>query len=165
MGIKLFGILLFVAVFMDPCDKKPKAITLQQVPEACSTEVGRMYVRIKAPLKQTMDFSCGDAPGGRRCELLMENSSGGDQLQIFVRGGEKADGLQQYQSTLIAPKGTSKGVAEPYKVFFDEAKLYDRNGNIVDHVNGPVDVSGSLQLNKDTQRCSLSVLHVENISE
>lgn len=165
MGIKLFGFLLFIAAFMDPCDKKPKVITLQQVPEACSTEVGRMYVRVKAPLKQVMNIPCGDAPGGRRCELLMEDPSGSDQLQVFVRGAQDADGLQNFQSTLIAPKGTQNDPVAPYKVPFDAAKLYDRDGRVVDHIKGEVDLSGSLQLNKDTQRCSLLVLHVENTSE
>jgi hypothetical protein len=165
MSLKVLGLLVIVAAFMDPCDKKPRSITLKEVPEACSTEVGRMYVRVKAPLQQKIDITCGDAPGGRRCELFMGSSATGDELQIFIRGGQKSDGLQQYQSTLIAPKGTSKVVSQPYKVFFDEAKLYDRNGNVVDHINGPVDVAGSLQLNKETGRCSLSVLHVESSNE
>lgn len=165
MGIKLVGLIFLVALYMDPCNKKPKEITLEEVPEACSTEVGRMYVRVKAPLWQTMDIQCGDAPGGRRCELFMGEASDKNHLQIFIRGGEKQDGLQKYQSTLIAPKGTAKGVAEPYKVFFDEAKLYDREGNIVDHVKGSVDLSGSLHLNDQTGRCSMRVLHVEPVSK
>jgi hypothetical protein len=160
MGLKSGLLFLLLGLFMDPCDKKPRAIRLNEVNDACRTETGRMYVRVQGLFVNTGEIACSDHPGGRRCKLFMESES--DRLTVLIRGSERAEQDGSYQSSLVAPKGTSKGVAEPYSVPFDVAVVYDRNGAVANHILDEISVSGSLQLDKKTQQCSLLVLHVES---
>ena len=83
-------------------------------------------------------------------------------VPVLIKGSEKRDGQTRYESVLVGPKGVSGGSLDPYTVSFDDTELFDRNGIVVDHVNGLVDLSGSLRVNEDTKRCSLLVLHVES---
>ena len=162
MGFKLSILLALVTLFMDPCDKKPRNIELRDVPEACSSEVGRMFVRVKGRMQPASAITCRNHPGGRRCETAISTESGEDVVPVLIKGSEKRDGQTRYESVLVGPKGVSGGSLDPYTVSFDDTELFDRNGIVVDHVNGLVDLSGSLRVNEDTKRCSLLVLHVES---
>ncbi len=161
MGIKLTGVLIFAVLFMDPCAQTPRRVELKDVPEACGSETSQMYVRLSGRLHNTAEINCGDRPGGRRCDVWLADANGENQVKAAIRATATRNEQVRGGSFILVPEAPADAAA-PFTVRFEDILIYDRVGNLRDHMKETIDLSGPLELDRNTQICSLRVLHIES---
>lgn len=160
MVFKLIGILTFAALFMDPCAPRPRQLDLKDVAEACGHENQRYFVRVNGRLHNTGEVNCGDAPGGRKCDVWIADDKGENQLKAAVKMVVRKDDKTRWGNVIIVPEAPAD-VSQPFGVRFEEILVYDRVGNLKDHTKEKIDMSGSLVPDSETGICSLRVMYVE----
>ncbi|MBX3287955.1 MAG: hypothetical protein KF855_01300 [Acidobacteria bacterium] len=161
MAIKLTVLVIFAMFFMDPCAHRPRRVELKDVPEDCKIENRRFYVRLSGKLHNTGEVMCGDAPGGRKCDIWLADRNGENQVKASVRMVVRKDDVTRWASVIIVPQAPAD-VAAPFSVKFEDILIYDRVGNLKDHTKETIDLSGALVVDSGTQVCSLRVMYIES---
>ncbi|MBX3245055.1 MAG: hypothetical protein KF685_11415 [Acidobacteria bacterium] len=161
MAIKLTILTFFVVFFMDPCAQRPRRVELKDVPEDCKIENRRFFVRLSGKLHNTGEVMCGDAPGGRKCDIWLADTNGENQVRASVKMVVRKDDATRWASVIIVPQAPADA-AVPFSVKFEDILIYDRVGNLKDHAKETIDLSGALIVDGQTQQCSLRVMYVES---
>lgn len=161
MFIRLTTLLIFTIFSMDPCAQRPRRIELKDVPETCRHENQRFFVRLTGKLQNTGEVQCGDAPGGRKCDVWLADSNGENQIKASVKMVVGKKDQAKWSSVVLVPKAPAD-VGEPFSIRFEDILVYDRAGSLRDHTKETIDLSGALQVDNQTQVCSMRVINIES---